>query len=164
LTNWVYNFSFYSGFQLPLKIRETKDAGDPDWLSLRGEFIPELGPEEQLAFLQAFAKNSRDFRAFIASDEEGEATGFAEVSLRSDYVNGCHHRPALFLEGIYVRPSSRGRGIARAICDAAGQWGRRAGCREFASDVYIDDIESLAAHTGLGFEETERVVYFCKKL
>ena len=50
------------------------------------------------------------------------------------------------------------------ICDAAGRWGLEQGCREFASDVYIDDHDSLAAHRGLGFEETERVVYFRKPL
>ena len=76
----------------------------------------------------------------------------------------AEHRPALFLEGIFVRPEHRGRGIARALCEAAGRWGLEQGCREFASDVYIDDHDSLSAHRGLGFEETERVVYFRKPL
>ena len=64
----------------------------------------------------------------------------------------------------WVRPEHRGRGVARALCEAAGRWGGEKGCREFASDVYIDDHDSLAAHVGLGFEETERVVYFRKIL
>jgi aminoglycoside 6'-N-acetyltransferase I len=50
------------------------------------------------------------------------------------------------------------------LCAAAEQWGRDQGCREFASDVYTDDGDSLAAHAGLGFAETERVVYFRKLL
>ncbi len=147
-----------------LQIRETQDTGDPDWLELREEFIPELDRDGQEDFLRAFARDSAGFRAFIARDGSGRACGFAEVSVRTDYVNGCRHRPALFLEGIFVREDSRGQGIARALCDAAGRWGRAQGCREFASDVYIDDLDSLAAHAGLGFEETERVVYFCKPL
>ena len=61
-----------------------------------------------------------------------------------------------------MRPGYRGRGVSRLICQAAEAWGREKGCREFASDVYIDDDLSLAAHAGLGFEETERVVYFRK--
>lgn len=145
-------------------IRETQDTNDGDWLSLRGEFIPELGRAEQAAFLGSFARDSAGFSAFIASDAEGRPQGFAEVSIRTDYVNGCRYRPALFLEGIYVRPESRGRGIARALCDAAGRWGRDHGCREFASDVYHDDHDSLAAHAGLGFEASEQVVYFHKSL
>lgn len=147
-----------------MTIRETKDTNDADWIFLRGEFIPELTPPEHRNFLQAFARDSAGFSAFIASDRQGRAVGFAEVSIRQDYVNGCQHRPALFLEGIFVQPDSRGQGFARLICDAAEQWGRNMGCREFASDVYTDDSDSLAAHSGLGFEETERVVYFCKQL
>jgi aminoglycoside 6'-N-acetyltransferase I len=147
-----------------MTIRASQDPNDPDWLRLRGEFIPELDPRQQSEFLQAFARSSPAFSAFIASDQKGSATGFAEVSVRSDYVNGCHHRPALYLEGIFVRPECRGQGIARELCAAAEQWGRERGCREFASDVYIDDVNSLAAHAGLGFEETERVVFFRKSL
>jgi aminoglycoside 6'-N-acetyltransferase I len=54
--------------------------------------------------------------------------------------------------------------VARALCAAAEVWGRAQGCREFASDVTFEDRDSLAAHAGLGFEETERVVYFRKEL
>jgi len=145
-------------------IRKTDDTGDTDWLSLREQFIPELSRSEQREFLSAFARDSAGFMAFVANGDQGEPLGFAEVSIRTDYVNGCRHRPALYLEGIYVKPESRGRGVARSICDAAGLWGLEQGCREFASDVYLDDHDSLAAHAGLGFEETERVAYFRKLL
>lgn len=141
-----------------MKVRETGDVADQDWLTLRAEFIPELPPAEQQAFLREFASHAAGFRAFIATGDLDQPRGFAEVAVRSDYVNGCKHRPVLYLEGIYVRPQYRGRGIARALCQAAERWGRQQGCREFASDVYIDDDDSLAAHAGLGFEEIERVV------
>jgi aminoglycoside 6'-N-acetyltransferase I len=147
-----------------LDIVSTNDPNDPSWLALRAEFIPEVDVAEQRAFLQAFARESAAFRAFVAQDPGAGLLGFAEVAVRTDFVNGCEHRPALFLEGIFVRPEHRGRGVARSLCDAAGRWGLEQGCREFASDVYIDDHDSLAAHRGLGFEETERVVYFRKSL
>jgi aminoglycoside 6'-N-acetyltransferase I len=147
-----------------MKIRETADTDDPDWLALRSAFIPELDPSEQPGFLALFAAASAGFSAFVAHAGDGAAIGFAEVSVRTDYVNGCRYRPALFLEGIYVKPGYRGRGVARALCAAAEVWGRAQGCREFASDVTFDDHDSLAAHAGLGFEETERVVYFRKEL
>lgn len=150
-----------------MQIRQTENPEDPDWLTLRAEFIPEAPIGEHRGFLTGLARDSVGFCAFVASLQEADGDGllgFAEVALRRDFVNGCEHRPALFLEGIFVRPQHRGRGVARALCDIAGAWGAQQGCREFASDVYIDDSESLAAHRGLGFEETERVVYFRKSL
>ena len=147
-----------------MHIVSTSDPNDAAWLALRAEFIPELEADEQRTFLKAFARDSAAFCAFVARDDQDGLLGFAEVAVRTDFVNGCEHRPALFLEGIYVRPKHRGRGVARALCDAAGRWGREKSCLEFASDVYIDDYDSLAAHRGLGFEETERVVYFRKLL
>jgi aminoglycoside 6'-N-acetyltransferase I len=142
-----------------MNIRCTTQPDDPDWLLLRSEFFPEDFAGEHQQFLQGLAATGR-FTAFIAMDENGKAEGFAEVSIRHDYVNGCKYRPALFLEGIYVRPEFRGQGLARALCAAAAQFGEQNGCQEFASDVLMDDHDSLAAHARLGFAETERVVYF----
>lgn len=147
-----------------MDITSTENPEDTDWLTLRSEFIPEEPIADQRVFLRRFVRESFAFRAFVARDGEGQPLGFAEVAVRTDFVNGCRHRPALFLEGIYTRPQHRGRGVARALCEVAGRWGREQGCREFASDVYIGDENSLAAHRGLGFEETERVVYFRKSL
>ena len=117
-----------------------------------------------MAFLTSMSGQANSFTAFIAHDESGRATGFAEVAVRNEYVNGCKHRPALFLEGIFVRPEARGKGIARALCEAAAAFGAKKGCLEFASDVFIDDADSISAHERLGFVETERVVYFRKLL
>lgn len=147
-----------------MDITRTSSPEDVDWLTLRSEFIPEEPVAAQRAFLRRFINDSFAFCAFVAREPGQGLLGFAEVSVRKDFVNGCRHRPALFLEGIFTRPEQRGRGVARALCEAAAAWGREQGCREFASDVYIDDTRSLAAHRGLGFEETERVVYFRKPL
>lgn len=146
-----------------MKIRCTNDPGDRDWLELRGEFFPEDFPGEHQQFLESLEWRGR-FTAFVAHDNHGMAMGFAEVAIRQDFVNGCQHRPALFLEGIFVRPEFRGHGIAKALCAAAEEFGAGQGCREFASDVFIDDHDSLAAHAALGFAETERVVYFRKNI
>ncbi|MDZ4730382.1 MAG: aminoglycoside 6'-N-acetyltransferase [Xanthomonadales bacterium] len=142
-----------------MHIRSTTDTSDNDWLNLRAQFFPEDFPGEHQQFLQSL-RVSGSFTAFIANDEDGIPTGFAEVAIRHDYVNGCQHRPALFLEGIFVRPEHRGKGIAHALCKAAAEFGAGKGCKEFASDVEIGDANSLAAHAALGFAETERVVYF----
>lgn len=102
--------------------------------------------------------------AFLCEDDAGVAAGFAEVSLRTDYVNGCETSPVAFLEGIYVLPRYRRHGVARALITAAERWAVSHGCRELASDTDTDNLESQSLHTALGFEETERVVYFRKEL
>ena len=90
--------------------------------------------------------------------------GFAEVSLRTDYVNGCQSSPVAFLEGIYVRPGHRRQGVGRELIAAAGQWGRDQGCSELASDALLTNEASHRFHGAAGFAETERVVYFRKPL
>ncbi len=100
----------------------------------------------------------------IARDETGDTVGFAEASLRHDYVNGCDTSPVAFLEGIYVIPSARQRGVARALVAAVQSWARQQGCTELASDTSIDNADSQQMHEALGFVETQRVVYFRKIL
>ena len=109
------------------------------------------------------ARTDPRIETFVAVLDE-RVTGFAEVSLRSDYVNGCETSPVAFLEGIYVRPEHRRRGIGRALVAAVEQWGRERGCSELGSDALLDNHMSHRFHGGAGFEETERVVYFRKPL
>lgn len=101
--------------------------------------------------------------AFVAVEGD-DVLGFAEASLRHDYVEGCETSPVAYLEGIYVRPDARKRGVARALSAAVAEWGRAQGCTEYASDALLDNIDSHAFHAAIGFAETGRVVYFRKEL
>ena len=101
-----------------------------------------------------------DYLVLLAEDDAGTAIAFAEVALRRDHVNGCDGTPVAFLEGIYVAPGHRRTGIARALVRTAVDWGRSRGATEFASDALLDNQASHAFHKAIGFEESERVVYF----
>ncbi|MEB3211139.1 MAG: aminoglycoside 6'-N-acetyltransferase [Leptolyngbyaceae bacterium] len=146
-----------------VNIHEIQDSSDEDWLRLRSELWPSLSQTEHQAELEQFVTNPR-FKALMVRSPEGIAIGFAEAYLREDYVNGCETSPVAFLEGIFVRPEFRRQGVARRLCEAIEQWARAQGCSEFASDVLLENHVSQAMHIHLGFEETERVVYFKKKL
>jgi aminoglycoside 6'-N-acetyltransferase I len=138
-------------------------AADPGWLLLRQALWP--GEEgEQLREMQAFCDEPRRYGNFIACSAGGEPQGFVEVALRSDHVNGTESSPVAFLEGLYVAPAQRRRGLARALVARAEQWARAQGCSEFASDALLQNTASHAMHGALGFAETERVVYFRKRL
>jgi len=147
-----------------LTIRRTEDIRDPDWLPLRCAFWDGESEEEHLASLRKFTTTHAPYFAFIAHGEDGKALGFAEVSVRRDYVNGTASSPVLYLEGIFVLPEFRGLGISGQLCRSAEDWGRANGMREFASDSDIDNEVSIKAHLGLGFEETDRVVCFRKAI
>ena len=114
--------------------------------------------------MRSYVASPQRYANFIAYSPSREAIGLAEVSVRSDYVNGTQSSPVAFLEGLYVVPQSRRKGVARALVAVAGEWGRRAGCSELASDAVLENSLSHVVHRALGFEETERVVYFRRKL
>jgi aminoglycoside 6'-N-acetyltransferase I len=146
-----------------IEIATTKDV-EP-WTQLRAALWPHHSLKDHRAELVSlFLSGSGKAVAFIARNGANEVIGFSEAALRHDYVNGCSSSPVLFLEGIYVRPADRRKGIARLLCDAIAKWGKSLGCAEFGSDALLENSASHALHVGLGFSETERVVFFRKPL
>jgi aminoglycoside 6'-N-acetyltransferase I len=100
---------------------------------------------------------------FVA-EADGKVVGFIEVGLRS-HADGCDaRRPVGFIEGWYVEPEQRGMGVGRALMQAAEEWARAQGCRELASDTWVDHEPSQRAHEALGFEVVDRCVNFRKSL
>jgi aminoglycoside 6'-N-acetyltransferase I len=130
------------------------------WLSLRRALWPEGSDAEHLAEMAEFLAVPQRFAQFVAYDAAGQALGFIEASIRSDYVNGTQSSPAAFLEGIYVLPAHRRSGVARSLFEAVAAWALAQGVQEIASDAAIDNTLSHQVHQALGFVETERVVYF----
>lgn len=100
---------------------------------------------------------------FLA-EQDGDAIGFAQCGLRHDYVEGTDSSPVGYLEGIFVSPEYRKRGVARALVDACLEWAREQECSEFASDCELDNDASLAFHLKVGFEEANRIICFSRKL
>jgi aminoglycoside 6'-N-acetyltransferase I len=123
-----------------------------------------VGLDDHILETQRLIAEQHRYAALIAFSDDNVPVGFAEAAVRHDYVNGCKTSPVLFLEGIYVLPDARRAGIARALCAAIGQWGSAHACTEFGSDTQIDNVYAQALHRALGFEETERVVFFRKRL
>lgn len=93
-----------------------------------------------------------------------EAVGFISLSIRNDYVEGTKSSPVGYIEGIYVRPECRGRGIARELVEFAKAWTRGRGLTELASDCDLLNDESRAFHKSVGFLEATTVVCFTMDL
>ncbi len=145
-----------------IRIDPLTPAQVPLWAALREELWPDASAAEHAAEAAGLLQSADDL-VLLALTDAGEPAAFADVTLRRSYVNGCDTpagEPVAFLEGIYVRPAFRGRGVARALVDRAMHWARERGATELASDALIDNHASHAMHRALGFEETERVVFF----
>lgn len=131
----------------------------------------ELWPEgplaehrEEAALILAGAPPSTMPLVVFVAENDGLVVGFIEVGLRS-HADGCDsRRPVGFVEGWYVEPAHRGVGVGRALMQAAEDWARSQGCREIASDTWIDHESSQRAHEALGFEVVDRCVNLKKAL
>ncbi len=155
----------WSGRGFDVNIVQAERVHIAAWAEMRAALWPWDDADDHAEQIEAlFEQGSADLSAFIAFDEDGGAIGFAEGSLRRDYVEGCETSPVAYLEGVYVKPEARKIGVARALADAVGDWGRATGCTEYASDALLDNVDSHRFHAAIGFAETERVVYFRKEL
>ena len=133
-----------------------------EWIVLRCLLWPEGSEHDRRAEAEALLQRLGRFVVFLARSDEPATIGFAEATLRHDGVHGCATFPVAFLEGIYVQPTWRRRGVARQLCRAIEAWAGATGCSEFASDTELDNTASQHMHAALGFQETERVVYYRK--
>jgi aminoglycoside 6'-N-acetyltransferase I len=99
----------------------------------------------------------------LACTGSGVPVGFVELSIRP-YAEGCETDRVAFVEGWFVVPEHRGRGVGAALMAAAEEWGRARQCTELASDTQSFNEASISAHKALGFDEVERLVCFRKSL
>lgn len=135
------------------------------WLRLRTALWPEgTAAEHADEISRFFAREASEPAATLLSvDSSGEVIGFAELSLRA-YAEGCRSSPVAYLEGWFVMPEARHRGVGRALVSAGEEWARAQGCSELASDTHPGNRASAKAHDALGFREAGLVMCFRKDL
>lgn len=107
--------------------------------------------------------NSRNSVCFIRYSED-TPTGFAQCSLRKDYVEGTSTSPVGYLEGVYIIDEYRNKGYARELVSACEKWAKDMGCSEFASDCELTNENSLRFHLSVGFDEVNRIICFRKDI
>lgn len=117
--------------------------------SLREEFEALTEAEDSACFIQYADKSP---------------VGFAQCQLRRDYVEGTDTSPVGYLEGIFVLPQYRNRGVAAELLACCEAWAKEKNCTEFASDCELENVDSLKFHLAMGFEEANRIICFKKKI
>ena len=144
-------------------IRAVTRADAAAWREMRCALWPDDADAHRNEIDRFVAGDRREPVEVLIAFDGAAVIGFAELSIRN-IVDGCRTGNVGYLEGWYVVPAARRRGVGRALIAAAESWAREQGCTEFASDASPDNDVSMAAHSALGFEETSRACNFRKDL
>lgn len=133
-----------------------------EWLRMRCALWPTESLEELAAELEAWVRGDETV-VFFAEADDGTLAGFVEVSIRTE-APACITNRVGFLEGWYVKPEFRRRGVGRALSAAAESWAREKGCVEMASDTNEEYPISPAAHRAVGYLQVGESLNFAKRL
>ncbi|MGE0394905.1 MAG: GNAT family N-acetyltransferase [Vicinamibacterales bacterium] len=143
-------------------IRPVTRADRDSWSDLRQALWPLQTTEHDETVDRYLAGAAQEpLEVLLAIDAQERAVGFIELSIRA-YAEGCATDRVAFVEGWYVVPTARRRGVGTALVRAAEEWARGRGCTELGSDTEVDNAASAAAHAAAGFRETGVVRCFLK--
>jgi aminoglycoside 6'-N-acetyltransferase I len=149
--------------------RPVELADEAEWLRMRAALWPDGEPEESARTVRQFlvapdpALQPTLHAVFVCPRATGGLCGFVELSIRP-YAEGCETNRVGYIEGWYVDPDMRHRGVGRQLIAAAEAWASGQGCTEMASDAELENTTSQQAHQRLGYSEVERIVCFRKAL
>jgi aminoglycoside 6'-N-acetyltransferase I len=113
-----------------ITVRSVSPSDAATLLRMRHALWPEGAATEHHDEIDRFLAGSAQepLAILLAEDPAGCALGFAELSIRP-YAEGCRNRRVAYLEGWFVVPEARRRGVGRALLKAAKEWGAVAGLR-----------------------------------
>lgn len=148
---------------MKLSIVEVTSANSSEWLAMAIQLWPDYNPNE-LTQIVAEGLRSKKYHRLLCQNESGVSVGFIDLSLRHDYVEGSTTNPVGYIEGIFVKSEFRNQGVAKFMVLQGENWAKQNGCSEFASDTSVTNIDSQNFHESVGFEKSDVVVHFIKKL
>lgn len=146
-----------------IAIRQVAEPDLNEWFRLRRLLWDENAEEDHKSEMVEIIGHSDTQLVAVADAGGGRLVGFLEASIRP-YAEDCITDFVGYLEGWYVEPEFRRRGIGRRLVAFAEQWAKAKGCTEMGSDAEMGNEMSIAAHLGLGYSVTSRLVHFRKLL
>lgn len=147
------------------RVRPLVEKDITEWFRLRKLLWEGSTDEEHKNEMLDIYEHTETQLVLVAETETNDRklVGFLEASIRP-FVEDCRSDSVGYLEGWFVKPEYRRRGIGRKLVRTAEEWARRKGCEEMASDSEMGNDSSLEAHLKLGYEETSRLVHLRKEL
>jgi len=142
-----------------------KDA-DEQVLDSLTEMALALWPDNE------FKELRKEFKQLLNSEKDkvfvylmhAKPVAFIHISIRSDYVEGSLKSPTGFVEGIYVDPEYRKKGISKKLIKKGESWLKTKGCSQIGSDIEQSNIKSYHFHKSVGFKEVNRLIAFIKDI
>src|SRR5262245_34470103 len=146
------------------RVRPVGRADAAAWERLRQSLWP-AEPGEHAREIEAYFAGQLEepTEVLLAFDETGQPLGLIEMSIWSA-APGCSTNRIAYVEGWYVEPHARRRGVGTALMRAAEAWAHTVGCAEMASDTEPGNDVGRAAHRGVGFEEVGSTRCFARVL
>ena len=145
-----------------ITIRKVGSSDRNGWIRLRKALWPECSENRQELEIDQILSGKGI--VLVAESSSSGLVGFAEISMRTDHVEGTTITPIPYLEGWYVDPASRAQGIGKALIRSVEDFALQAGFAELASDAELDNHKSIKIHKHLGFREVGKTVHFIKSL
>lgn len=142
-------------------LQEVNRDNKSDWLGLREQLWPTTTTEGHTEEIEIILEEE-DYTCMLAYDG-ANPVGFIEFSIHNRAV-GCDSKNVGYLEGWFVLPDYRGKGVGKILMNAMESWAKAQGCKEIASDCEVSNDTSCAAHTALGFEKIGELVHFKKQI
>jgi aminoglycoside 6'-N-acetyltransferase I len=147
-----------------MSVRRLQCGDFNEWSRMRRTLWPHVTLAECRKELEAVRRTPSRSVIFVSKGHDGVLHGFIEASLRRDYVEGCTSSPVGCIEGWYVIPDARRKGIGRELVRTAERWARAKGCNEMASDAELANELSQTIHRSLGYRKCGTCVHFRKPL
>lgn len=143
-----------------MTVRPLRPDERPEWFRLRRTLFTDC--DDAMHAFEMDRHLERGHAVFVA-EADGAIVGMIEVSIRERVEHSTEDHVG-YVEAWIVDPKYHGRGVGRALMQAAEDWTRGRGLKELASDTDLGNADGLAAHLALGFRETERIVTLLKRL
>jgi aminoglycoside 6'-N-acetyltransferase I len=144
-------------------VRPLRENDLEEWLRLRKLLWDVNDSEDHRHEMFQILGHPESQLVLVADAADGRLIGFLEASIRP-FAEDCATDHVGYIEGWFVEPEHRLKGIGRRLVTFAENWARQMGCAEMASDTEVGNDGGVVAHTSLGYKETSRLVHMRKDL
>src|SRR5215204_4761410 len=133
-------------------VRPLRETDLDEWFRLRKLLWDATSDDDHRSEMLDILDHYETQLVLFAEAGPRRLVGLLEASIRP-YVEDCATDHVGYLEGWYIEPEFRKRGIGRELVRQAEIWAIDRGCSEMASDAEIGNDLSLQAHLNLGYQE-----------